>query len=198
MWTASPQGDVAGPLPLVVMINDGTASAAEIVSGALQDQHRAVLLGTRSFGKGSVQLLFPLDNGGAIRLTTARYYTPSGRSIQARGHRAGRAGRGEPHAAASKGPTHEAELSGALKNPGSIASSVRARPLRSAADREQIPHLPPTDWPKYNPTKPATDFQLAQALVLAKAMAAQPGRGALAGPPPLFDSSRLSAAALPG
>ena len=75
----------SGGLPIVVLINDGSASASEIVAGALQDDHRAVLLGTRSFGKGSVQTLFPLDNEGAIRLTTARYFTPDGRSIQGEG-----------------------------------------------------------------------------------------------------------------
>ena len=72
-------------LPLAVLINGGSASASEIVAGALQDHHRAVLLGTRSFGKGSVQTIIPLTGHGAMRLTTARYYTPSGRSIQAKG-----------------------------------------------------------------------------------------------------------------
>ena len=72
-------------LPLVVLINDGSASASEIVAGALQDHRRAILLGTKSFGKGSVQTIMPFPPYGAIRLTTARYYTPSGRSIQALG-----------------------------------------------------------------------------------------------------------------
>ena len=67
------------------MINGGSASASEIVAGALQDHHRAVIMGTQSFGKGSVQSIMPLGNDGALRMTTARYYTPSGRSIQAKG-----------------------------------------------------------------------------------------------------------------
>jgi len=78
-------GDISGGLPMVVLINGGSASASEIVAGALQDHHRGILLGTRSFGKGSVQTIIPLPGHGAMRLTTARYYTPSGRSIQAKG-----------------------------------------------------------------------------------------------------------------
>ena len=78
-------GDLLNGLPIVVLINGGSASASEIVAGALQDHRRAILLGTRSFGKGSVQTIIPMGNQGAIRLTTARYFTPSGRSIQAQG-----------------------------------------------------------------------------------------------------------------
>jgi len=72
-------------LPLVVLINSGSASASEIVAGALQDHHRAILMGSDSFGKGSVQTILPLSNNSALKLTTALYYTPSGRSIQAQG-----------------------------------------------------------------------------------------------------------------
>jgi len=78
-------GDLTNGKPLIVLINGGSASASEIVAGALQDHRRATVLGTRSFGKGSVQTIIPLGSNGAIRLTTARYYTPSGTSIQAKG-----------------------------------------------------------------------------------------------------------------
>jgi carboxyl-terminal processing protease len=83
-YLASP-GDMTGGLPLIVLVNDGSASASEIVAGALQDQGRAIVLGTKSFGKGSVQSIIPVSNDKALKLTTALYYTPKGRSIQAEG-----------------------------------------------------------------------------------------------------------------
>ncbi|MCU7936685.1 MAG: S41 family peptidase [Candidatus Thiodiazotropha sp. (ex Dulcina madagascariensis)] len=77
--------DVLHGAPIVVLVNEGSASASEIVAGALQDHHRAVIMGSRTFGKGSVQTIIPITNTAAVKLTTARYYTPSGRSIQAEG-----------------------------------------------------------------------------------------------------------------
>ncbi len=83
-FTAKPD-DIIDDAPMVVLVNGGSASASEIVAGALQDHKRALIMGTRTFGKGSVQTVIPMNNGGALKLTTARYYTPSERSIQAKG-----------------------------------------------------------------------------------------------------------------
>jgi carboxyl-terminal processing protease len=170
IWYAKPEGDIAGNLPVVVLVNNGTASAAEIVAGALQDDRRALVLGTQSFGKGSVQTLIPVAGNGAIRLTTARYYTPSGRSIQGFGVTPNvvveATDKPEPHF----GPEHEADLLHILTNEsGTTAPPPPAADLPAAA--QQIPKLPPPGWPAFDAAKPATDFQLQQALVLLRAMA---------------------------
>ncbi len=113
-------GDLTKGKPVIILINGGSASASEIVAGALQDHKRATLVGTRSFGKGSVQTIIPLGQNGAIRLTTARYYTPSGRSIQAKGIEPDiEILQDTPEDLKGKDDTKgEASLKGHLKNPG--------------------------------------------------------------------------------
>ena len=172
-WNAKP-GDIAAGLPIVVLINGGSASASEIVAGALQDQRRAVVVGTRSFGKGSVQTVMPLQGNGAMRLTTARYYTPSGRSIQGLGITP------DVEVAASRtetphfGPEREADLNRALRNQGGASQPATpvARTDLPAVARE-IPKLPPEGAPTFEVSKPETDFQLQQGLVVLRAMAQQ-------------------------
>src|ERR1700739_3107504 len=167
-------GDIAAGLPLVVLINGGSASSSEIVSGALQDHHRAVLLGTRSFGKGSVQTVISPPGHGAMGATTARYYTPSGGSIQGLGITpdvtVAETREEQPHF----GPEREADLNGTIKNEGGTGRPQA--PPRTALPpiAKEIPAKPPADFPKFDPAKPdTTDFQLQAAVVLAKAMAAQ-------------------------
>jgi carboxyl-terminal processing protease len=145
---AAKPGDITRNKPIVVLINGGSASASEIVAGALQDHKRAALVGTRSFGKGSVQTLIPLADKGALRLTTARYYTPSGRSIQATGI--------EPEYVV------EPEL------PADLRKQLSAAPLESEA---QLPgHLKNTNAPEasgsiaYVPKDKDKDNQLKTAI----------------------------------
>jgi carboxyl-terminal processing protease len=169
-WYARP-GDLAAGLPVIVLINSGSASASEIVAGALQDDHRAVLLGTRSFGKGSVQTLYPLDNGGAIRLTTARYYTPDGRSIQGEGIVPDVVVHESDTPEPSFVPEHESDLNNTLGIAPDQAEKMTRPPLPIAAG---LADKPPAGWPKFDQDKPDTDFQLHQAIVLLHRMAAAP------------------------
>ena len=145
-------GDISDGLPIVVLINSGSASASEIVAGALKDHKRAVLMGTRSFGKGSVQTIRPMPGHGAIRLTTARYFTPSGISIQAKGI--------EPNITVALarieklegGPVREEDLRGALDSSDGETESEDDAPEQEDIDPSEI------------------DYQLARALDLLRGL----------------------------
>ncbi len=148
-------------VPMVVLINAGSASASEIVAGALQDHKRATLVGIRSFGKGSVQTIMPMNNGAAIKLTTARYFTPKGRSIQAKGI--------DPDYIVEDGTDqsnniHEADLSGHLSNPKDAKAGVAVKSDIATAAKEKL------NEKKYaessGPIEPASkdDIQFTQAM----------------------------------
>lgn len=148
-FDAGPQISIASHIPLVVLINGGSASASEIVAGALQDHKRAVIMGTNSFGKGSVQTILPLNDDHGVKLTTALYFTPSGRSIQAQGI--------EPDIQVERG-----KLS-TQSQPGMIKEADLARHL----DNTQQPASPER---KARAEQLQNDNQLAQALSLLKGL----------------------------
>jgi carboxyl-terminal processing protease len=172
-----PQG--VKEVPMVVLVNSGSASASEIVAGALQDHKRAVVMGTRTFGKGSVQTILPIGNGTAIKLTTARYYTPNGRSIQAKGIEPDIVVEDPSISEEEDGMgIREADLDKHLTNPAGAEPTPAKKPVDSIK-------APPSDQPGKD-KKPATlepgelvsknDFQVNQALNLLKGLQIFQGR----------------------
>src|SRR5690606_22645879 len=158
-------------VPMVVLVNGGSASASEIVAGALQDHKRAVVMGTQTFGKGSVQTILPMNNGTAIKLTTARYYTPQGRSIQAKGI--------EPdvvveeaqiNAVNSGNGVREADLTRHLANPNGEEETPSKIPGMEPSESQtpqppaEAERIPPVEFGSEN------DYQLRQALNLLKGL----------------------------
>lgn len=157
-------GDLIPNVPMVVLINGGTASASEIVSGALQDYKRAVIMGTRSFGKGSVQTIIPIGKNSAIKLTTALYYTPSGREIQARGI--------EPDVVVPELAVNEKKITGLLDLDEAAYDRHIQNHENSSQDTlgETTTQMRKTDNQASELTLAKNDYQLYEALTVLKGM----------------------------
>ena len=155
-------GDILDGVPLVVMVNGGSASASEIVAGALQDHERAIIMGTRTFGKGSVQTVIPMNNGGALKLTTARYYTPDDRSIQARGI--------EPDIMIEQRELSDATQDGKIVRESDLAGPLSNGDEQSEGEEEPDSAEGESEMPRGPSELLRQDYQLSEALNILKGM----------------------------
>lgn len=155
-------GDIMNGLPIVVLINGGSASASEIVAGALQDHKRAVVMGSKSFGKGSVQTIQELRSGGAVKITTARYFTPNGRSIQGEGI--------TPDIALDRYKVSEGEDIASLRIKESDLNHTISNPTKSQEAIKKAEDESKKDADKNPSVKASDDFQLYEALLLLKGL----------------------------
>ena len=161
----------AKTVPMIVLVNGGSASASEIVAGALQDHKRAVVMGTQTFGKGSVQTVLPLSNNAAIKLTTARYFTPSGRSIQAKGITPDIVVEETANGNGSRARVREADLERHLTGEGEKAEPAPAKTTAKPADKKDKGKTDDAEESLHAPLEFASpkDYQLGQAVNLLKA-----------------------------